>query len=144
MEKARVVLYGSDPFEGLRFSDANLRHQTEYELRSRLIQLRRLYIPASVSVERMAALLGDSLASFAALFRPVLMLHGVEPPVAKPECVRATVRLLDLDNEPFEQIFALRAREDLLLTEVEANDLFASYMAQIERVIQAVDSLENR
>src|ERR687890_750438 len=86
MEKARVVLYGRDPFDGLRFSDANLRHQTEYELRSRLIQLRRLYIPASVSVDRLAALMSDSLASFAALFRPVLMLHNVEPPVAKPEC----------------------------------------------------------
>lgn len=144
MEKARVVLYGHDPFEELRFSDANLRHQTEYELRSRLIQLRRLYIPASVSVERLTVLMGDSLASFAALFRPVLMLHGVEPPVAKPECVRATVRLLGLDAEPFEQIFALRASEDVLLTEVEANDLFAAYLEQIERVIQAVDSLENR
>jgi hypothetical protein len=144
MEKARVVLYGRDPFEGLRFSDTNLRHQTEYELRSRLIQLRRFYIPASVSIERLAALMGDSLASFAALFRPVLMLHGVEPPVAKPACVRATVKLLGLDGEPFEQIFALRASEDVLLTEVEANDLFASYMAQIERVIEAVDSLENR
>ena len=144
MEKARVVLYGRDPFEEIRFSDANLRHQTEYELRSRLIQLRRMYIPASVSVERLAALMSDSLASFAALFRPVLMLHGAEPPVAKPACVRATVKLLGLDSEPFEQIFALRASEDTLLTEVEANDLFASYMEQIERVIQAVDSLENR
>ena len=144
MEKARVVLYGRDPFDALHFSDANLRHQTEYELRSRLIQLRRLYIPASVSVKKLAALMSDSLASFAALFRPVLMLHGVEPPVAKPECVRATVRLLGLDGEPFEQISALRASEDVLLTEVEANDLFASYMAQIERVIEAVDSLENR
>jgi len=144
MEKARVVLYGRDPFEEIRFSDANLRHQTEYELRSRLIQLRRMYIPASVSAERLAALMSDSLASFAALFRPVLMLHGVEPPVAKPACVRATVKLLGLDAEPFEQIFALRASEDALLTEVEANDVFASYMAQIERVIQAVDSLEKR
>jgi predicted nucleotidyltransferase len=144
MEKARVVLYGRDPFDGLRLSDANLRHQAEYELRSRLIQLRRLYIPASVSVERLAALLSDSLASFAALFRPVLMLHGVEPSVAKADCVRATVKLLGLDGEPFEQIFALRASEEMLLTEVEANDLFAAYMAQVERVIEAVDSLENR
>lgn len=144
MERARVVLYGQDPFEGLHFSDTNLRHQTEYELRSRLIQLRRLYIPASVSAARLSALMADSLSSFAALFRPVLMLHGAEPPVAKPEVVRATVRRLGLDGEPFEQIFALRASEDVLLTEVEANDLFANYLAQVERVIQAVDSLEKK
>jgi predicted nucleotidyltransferase len=144
MERARIVLYGLDPFESLHFSDVNLRHQTEYELRSKLIQLRRLYIPASVSVEKLAALMSDSLASFAALFRPVLMLHGLEPPIAKPDCVRATVKLLTLDNEPFEQIFTLRARGETLLTEVEANDLFAAYLEQIERVIEAVDNLGNK
>lgn len=144
MEKARIVLYGEDPLKSLQFSDANLRHQTEYELRSKLIQLRRLYIAASVSVEKLSALMSDSLASFAALFRPVLMLHGQEPPVAKPDCVRATVKLLGLDHEPFEQIFELRARGETLLTEVETNDLFAAYLEQIERVIEAVDSLGNK
>src|ERR687893_1821360 len=63
MERARVVLYGRDPFETLRISDANLRHQTEYELRSKLIQLRRLYIPASTSAARLRELMSDSLAS---------------------------------------------------------------------------------
>jgi predicted nucleotidyltransferase len=144
MERARIVLYGPDPFESLQFSDVNLRHQTEYELRSKLIQLRRLYIPASVSVEKLAALMSDSLASFAALFRPVLMLHGIEPPISKPDCVRATVKLLELDNEPFEQIFDLRASGETFLTEVEANDLFTAYLEQIERVIEAVDRLENK
>jgi predicted nucleotidyltransferase len=144
MEKARLVLYGEDPFKSLQLSDVNLRHQTEYELRSKLIQLRRMYIPASVSVDKLAALMSDSLASFAALFRPVLMLHGKEPPIAKPECVRATVKLLDLDGEAFERIFNLRASDELLLTEVEANDLFGAYLQQIERVIEAVDSLANK
>src|ERR687886_1088249 len=103
MEKARIVLYGRDPFEFIRLTQANLRHQTEYELRSKLIQLRRLYIPASVSVEKLCDLMSDSLASFAALFAPVLLLMGEEPPVGKPDCVRAIVRLLKLDPEPFER-----------------------------------------
>src|SRR5436305_652082 len=53
MEKARKVLYGSDPFEFVKISRANLRHQTEYELRTKLIRLRRLYIRASASVEKL-------------------------------------------------------------------------------------------
>ena len=144
MEKARVVLYGKDPFEFVEVSEANLRHQTEYELRSKLIQLRRLYIPASVSVAKLSVLMSDSLASFAALFRPVLILSGREPPVAKPDAVRAMVKLLGLDGEPFERIFALRATGEMPLTDTEANDLFAAYMAQIERVIEAVDRMENK
>ena len=141
MERARVVLYGRDPFETLRFSDANLRHQTEYELRSKLIQLRRLYIPHSVSARRLQDLMADSLSSFATLFAPVLMLHGAEPPVLKHDLVRATVRLLTLDAEPFERVFALRSGAHEL-DEVEANELFAAYMTQLERVVEAVDRVD--
>lgn len=144
MANARVVLYGQDPFEFISLSDANLRHQTEYELRSKLIQLRRLYIPASVSIEKLCDLMSDSLASFAALFRAVLILHGQEAPVAKPDCVRATVRQFGLDADPFEKIFAFRAGGDLPPTESQTNDIFAAYMEQLDRVIQVVDEFGNR
>ena len=139
MANARVVLYGRDPFEFIKLSDANLRHQTEYELRSKLIQLRRMYIPASVSTEKLCDLMSDSLASFAALFRAVLILYGEEGPVAKPDCVRATARRFGLDLDPFEKIFAFRASEYVPPSEKEANDIFAAYMEQIDRVIQVVD-----
>ena len=144
MANARIVLYGKDPFEFVRLSDTNLRHQTEYELRSKLIQLRRLYIPASVAVDKLCDLMSDSLASFAALFRAVLLLHGQEAPVAKPDCVRATVQLLKLDAEPFERIFGFRATGTLPATEKETNDIFAAYLAQVEQVIEVVDELDER
>lgn len=139
MSQARVLLYGKDPFEFVKLSDVHLRHQAEYELRSKLIQLRRLYIPASVSLTKLCDLMSDSLASFAALFRAVLLLHGVPAPVSKPDCVRTTVRLLNLEEQPFEKIFALRASGEMPATEEEANDLFAAYISQIERVVEAVD-----
>jgi hypothetical protein len=143
MERARVVLYGRDPFESLHISDENLRHQTEYELRSKLIQLRRLYIPASASAERLRDLMSDSLSSFATLFAPVLLLRGQEPPVLKREIVRAAARLLGLDGGVFERIFELReAGASDTLGEREADELFAAYLAQIERVIDTVDALE--
>ncbi|HYN85908.1 MAG TPA: hypothetical protein VER32_11690 [Pyrinomonadaceae bacterium] len=143
MERARVVLYGRDPFETLQISDANLRHQTEYELRSKLLQLRRLYIPASVSVERLQDLMSDSLSSFATLFAPVLILHGQTPPVTKRDIVAATVRYFKLDPEPFERVFALREAEDgAALDERAAHELFARYMEQVEVVVESVDSLD--
>lgn len=142
MAKARVVLYGQDPFELVKLSDANLRHQTEYELRSKLIQLRRMYIPASVSIEKLCDLMSDSLASFAALFRAVLLLHGEEAPVAKAECVRATARRFGLEAEPFEKIFAFRSSDHLPPTEKEANDIFGAYLTELDRIIQVVDEFD--
>jgi hypothetical protein len=142
MEKARKILFGRDPFEFVQISQANLRHQTEYELRTGLIRLRRLYIPASASAEKLANLMSDSLASFAALFRAFLILNEQEPPVSKAESVLATVKLLNLDAAPFERILTLHTDKGSALTDAEVNSLFGSYMAQIEKVIEAVDRIE--
>jgi len=106
--------------------------------------LRRLYIPASTSSEKLSALMSDSLASFAALFRAVLILHGEEPPVGKADSVRATARLLGLEAGSFERIFELRSKTGVTLSETEANAVFSAYMDQIERVIEAVDGMESQ
>lgn len=142
MEKARRVLYGKDVLDGLAVSDAFLRHQTEYELRSKLLQLRRHYIPASASVEGLKTLMSDSFSSFAALFRAVLLLLGLEPPATKREVVALTVQQLNLDGAVFEKIINIR-KDNLAgkLGDVEANDLFADYMQQIENVIDSVDKV---
>ena len=144
MANARSVLYGRDPFEFVELSNTNLRHQAEYELRSKLIQLRRLYIPASVSTDKLCDLMNDSLSSFAALFRAVLMLYGQEAPISKPDCVRATAALLKLDPNPFERIFQFRTGGNLPTSEKEANELFGAYLFQLEQVVEAVDELEQK
>jgi len=136
MEVAHKVLFGTDVLAGLKISDVFLRHQAEYELRSKLIQLRRQYIPASASVEGLKNLMADSLASFSALFRAVLLLHGVQPPATKHEIVALTVHKLGLDGAVFEKIFNIRENNFAgKLEEVEANALFGEYMEQIEKVI---------
>lgn len=143
MARARVVLYGADPLADLQVSNANLRHQTEYELRSKLLQLRRLYIPAASSVEKLQELMSDSLTSFAALFRAVLLLDKVEPPVVKFDIVQTIARRVGLDEKPFGTIFAIRERDASKLNENQTHALFADYLAQIERVIEYVDKLKS-
>lgn len=143
MERARKVLYGEDVLADVKISDAFLRHQTEYELRSKLLQLRRLYIPASVSAERLGNLMTESLVSFTALFRAVLLIHGIELPITKNAIIEATVKHLHVNSEPFEKIMAIRKNKaSNTLNDVSANQLFASYMQEIERVIDAVDKVK--
>jgi hypothetical protein len=114
----------------------------EYELRSKLLRLRRAYIPAAESVDGLKALMSDSLGSFATLFRAALMLKGVRPPVMKHEVVALTVQEFGLEGIPFEKIFNIRDNNFTEnLDEVGANRLFAEYMEQIERVIDAVDEI---
>jgi predicted nucleotidyltransferase len=142
MERARRVLYGKDVLANLKISDEYLRHQVEYELRSKLILLRRQYIPASASVEGLKNLMAESLSSFATLFSAVLMLAGIEPPTKKHEVVARLVQEHGLDGVTFEKIFNLREKNFAAeLDELAANRLFAEYMEQIERVIDVVDQV---
>lgn len=143
MERARKVLYGTDVLADLNISDEYLRHQTEYELRSKLIKLRRSYISASASVEGLINLMAESLSSFAALFRAVLLIHSIEPPITKHEIVALTAEKLQIDAKAFVKILNIRENNFAgTLDEISANQLFADYMEQIENVIEAVDRLE--
>ena len=142
MEFARKVLYGADVLADLNISDEFLRHQTEFELRSKLIKLRREYIPASASTDGLINLMAESLASFASLFRAVLLLFDENPPVLKQEIVQLTARKLEIDGTPFEKIFNIRENNfSKIHDEVSANNLFAEYMQGIESVIAAVDKI---
>lgn len=143
MADAHKVLFGPDVLKDLLISDSFLRHQIEYELRSKLIRLRRQYIPASASVEGLKSLMAGSLSGFAALFRAVLILHGLHPPATKHEVMALTAEHLRISGMPFEKVFNIRVNNFTeKLDEKSANDLFAQYMEQIELVIDAVDGLE--
>ena len=142
MERARKVLYGADVLANVSISDEFLRHQTEYELRSKLIKLRRAYIPASASVEGLTRLMVESLSSFASLCRAVLMLVNIEPPMTKQEIVAQTAQRFGLNGKVFEKIFNIRENNySRALDDVSANALFTDYMEQIESIIKAVDGI---
>ena len=53
MERARIVLYGSDPFETLRISDVNLPPGGSTSCGASSFNCDWLYIPASVSAGRL-------------------------------------------------------------------------------------------
>ncbi|MGI8885103.1 MAG: hypothetical protein ACR2IA_12755 [Pyrinomonadaceae bacterium] len=143
MERARKVLFGTDVMANIKISDEFLRHQTEYELRSKLILLRRHYISVSTSVPGLLNLMAESLSSFAALFRAVLLLHSIEPPVNKNKIVALTAQHLKINGVPFEKVFNIRENNYAqTLDEVSANQLFADYMREVENVIAAVDNLK--
>lgn len=143
MQKARRVLHGSDPLELVETSDLHLRHQLEYELRTKFLQLRRLYFPASQSAEKLSALMVESLSSFAALFRGVLMLRGGEVPVLKRDAIHATANELGLDVTPFDRILELSSSPRAKLNDAEASAIFGAYLVQLERVIDAVDQIQS-
>lgn len=142
MMRARRVLFGRDVLEGVSVTNANLRHQVEFELRSKLLRLRRDFIAASASSKDLNRLMAGSLPSLVATLRACVLLTCGESPVDRRDVLRLGSEKLGLDNAPFEKILSIRENPSQSAgTEAEAEELFAAYLGEIEKAIRAVDSL---
>ncbi|MBI1764305.1 MAG: hypothetical protein HYR56_23005 [Acidobacteria bacterium] len=140
LKRAYRVLHGEDLIAEREAAKDNLRAQIEYELRGKLLRLRSLYLPEGGSVERLARLMTESIVSFVRYIRPILDMLGEVPPLGRLATVRRVGERLELDLSPLERILRLRD-EPVQLLEVEAQDLFASYVDCLSKIIAAVDKL---
>ena len=140
IKRAYRVLFGDDVLAENEVSTANLRLQTESELRGKMLRLRSLYLPASDSAEGLTTLMTDSIVTFVQLLRSVLELLGEQPPVSRLATIRRTHERLKLDTSSLERVLKLRSQPARLL-ELEAHDLFSSYLDCLKRVIEEVDNL---
>jgi predicted nucleotidyltransferase len=141
MKKAYVVLFGDDVLKNLQLSDENLRHQIEYELRSKLMRLRKNYMHSYGSARRIAELMIKSISSFVTLFNAALILRKCNTPVKKREIIEMASKEFNISKEPFLKI--LRLREEGVSNhndETEIDRLFTEYMLEIERFIQDIDA----
>jgi hypothetical protein len=141
--RGRRILAGQDPFEGFRVPDHNLKHQLEYELESKLIRLRTLYMTVSATSTSLMRLMRESLLSFSGLFRHVIGLLGHEAPSEKRQSLEDLAALLELDTSVFNRILSHR-EEAGPIAEGEVETLFRDYLNEIQKVIQAVHEYELR
>lgn len=134
------ILHGADVIGGLVIDETFYRAQVEHDLRAKLLRLRQKAGGMLSDSDLLCRLLADSVSTFAVLFRHALALHGFEAPPRKREVVRAAAERFAIDPSAFEQLLDLRERRRKP-HDIKPVDLLASYMAQIERVIEAVDAL---
>ena len=82
----------------------------------------------------------DSVVSFVRFMRPILDLLGEEPPMGRMATANQVGLRLKVDTTPLSRVLRLRD-EPRQLMEIEAQDLFASYLNCLADVIEAVDKL---
>jgi hypothetical protein len=140
MKRSYRTLYGQDLLVGRDASKEHLRWQTEHELRGKLMRLRSLALPAGESSDQLAGLMTESVVTFVRLMRPVLEIVGEDPPLGRTATARRVGEILDVDTSPAVRVLRLR-EEPAGLMEIEIQDLFASYLDCLTRVVEAVDNL---
>lgn len=140
MKERRRVLFGKDVIESLAIEKTFYRAQVEMELRSKLLRLRQKAADVLSNDAALLRLMIDSVPNFLVLARHALILSGVPSGWRKREVVR---HLPDIgaSSAPFETLLDLRD-QNKFAKDVEAPELFASYLSEIEKLVGHVDQLE--
>jgi predicted nucleotidyltransferase len=140
MQERRRVLFGPDVIQDLVIDRKFYRAQVEMELLAKLLRLRQMATDVLFDKPALLRLMIDSVPNFLVLARHVLLLSAIPSGWRKREIVR---HLPDLgaDATPFDVLLDLRDQSKLA-RDVEPEALFASYLKQIEALVQHVDQIE--
>jgi hypothetical protein len=138
MQDNHQVLFGTDPLVDIQISKSNLRHQLEYELKSKLIVLREEYLATGGDNKIVQKLLVTSLANFLVLFRAALRLHEPTVPPLKLEAMRSLSKRYGFSAQVFETIHELKCGRSA--GTVDSEELFSRYLREIELVVDKVNA----
>jgi hypothetical protein len=134
------ILFGPNLVESLEIDLSFYRAQVECELRTKLLRLRQKGGGVLSDKDALRALLVDSVSTFCVLFRHALLLSGAPAPSRKREIAAAAGTHFGIDSAPFLTLLDQREQK-VKAKEIEPEPLFARYIIQIEKVIDAVDVL---
>lgn len=135
------ALYGEDLVKDIKVDLTHLRHQVEFELRSKLLRLRQAYLQLRKPDKDLHQLLVDSLSSFQAVCRGALRLFGREIPADKLAATRELGKQINAPIDSFETIYQLK-KDPALAKNQNMNELFDLYLSQIETILDQIDAVK--
>jgi len=140
IQRQNRLLHGRDVISTLEIDDSFYRAQVEHELRAKLLRLRQKAGGMLSNPDLLRRLLLDSISTFCVLFRHALYLKGHNAPFLKRDVIQLAREVFSFDPGPFNQLLDVRegAKKP---RELDPVPLLASYLSEISRVIDAVDSI---
>jgi hypothetical protein len=140
MQQRHRVLFGEEVLADLRIPMQQHRAQVEYQLREKVILLREHLILAAENKDRLWDLLLRSLPAFATLFRHALIALGDDAPDSRRAAIQALATKVGSDPSAFLQLLDIRERK-ADRKQLEVSDVFSRYLAAVEQVTAAVDTM---
>ncbi len=139
MQHRHRVLFGEDLLKDLNVDMKHHRAQVEYELREKLILLRKGLLAAGSKEQRLWDLMLSSVSAFTTLFRHALIALGGAAS-SKRGAVQLLAAHIVFDATAFLQLLDIREKKSER-KQFERTDLFRRYLAGIEQVTAAVDTM---
>lgn len=140
MIDAREVLYGEDAVDGASVANASLRHQTERELRGKLIQLREGIMITAEKPKELGTLLLRALPSFTTYQRAILRLADRPVPADTDSVIREACTLVGAEPAGFLSVWHARRAGDSIRC-AAGDDVVHAYRRTVELLTTHVDRI---
>lgn len=139
MKENNIVLYGKDILKDVNIDIKNLRFQCEQELKSKIINLKKIYLRVT-NEAALKKLLFKSFTSGIHILRNLVRLKGREPAYAKKEALNEISREFGMDLTALQKISDAR-NNHVKLNFKETDDLFTRFVETLEAITDKIDRL---
>ena len=140
MQHHHRVLFGDELLRPLQIPMHQHRAQLEYELREKLILLRQRLLEAGDNDRALWQLLLGSVSTFGTLFRHALLALGDAAPHSKREAIQLLATRIPFEPSAFLQLLDIRDHK-ADRKQFDAKDVFTRYLAAVQHVTSAVDTM---
>lgn len=135
-----LVLYGKDVLKGINIDIRNLRFQCEQELKSKLINLKQLYLRINKDKTALRNLFFKSFTSILHILRNVLRLKAKLPAYKKEDILKELVSEFQIDMSIWGKILAAKVKQ-IKLNNKDTEQLFINFIRELEKIVDIVDKL---
>ncbi len=135
-----LCLYGDDILATLELSNKNLKLFCKEQIKGKVIRLRQAYMEVGLRKKGVEMLMKESLYSLIPIFRNLLRLKKISPPVSKENVLVKFSEKFKLDVEPFMRILKDK-RDDEKINEENVDVYFEKYFNQIEKIADIAGDL---
>ena len=139
LKENHIILYGKDVLEDIEIDIKNMRFQCEQEIKSKIINIKRLYL-RTANMNILKNILFKSITSSIHILRNLIRLKGKTPPYAKGEVLDKVAQEFQIDIASLQKILDAK-KNNLKLKPPEIKNLFSSFMETLEAVSDKIDHI---
>jgi len=140
MKENHLCLYGKEMLNQMDIKRDHIRLFCEEQIKGKLIRIRQAYLEIGLRKKGIEALMKESMYSLIPVFRNLLRLKDITPPVEKEQILTGVSRQFGLDESVFVTILKDK-RDDEKIGGQDVEVYFEKYLDQIQKLAIIVDKL---
>lgn len=134
------TVFGEDIFNDLEINPSDLRHQSERELKVKLISLRQGYLSSSGNAKILTEGFINTIAGYIPLFRGIIVVYGQQAPEDYNNVLTMLQEVSGVNTAVFRTVLNLK-KDRKKFSIQELNTLFEDYYGTIEKLGNLIDAI---